>query len=192
MQPIEISFSPPMVSLSADIDPRKFKWFSYQGRPLEVRLSNGLILELKKNNVFALKKGRTKWTYTDAASLDLKVTLDAYDAERLLNNSKGWSGKVGRYKVEAGEGGRDVKLITPPDVSDTLITIPADSSTLYRIFYKPAKKILFIEFRSGDRWQYEKVTQKEVDELTKAPSQGSYFYYRIRKVKPQKKVKDFK
>jgi hypothetical protein len=169
-------------------DPRQFRWYKYNGRTVEIEV-NDLVIELKKNAVFGLKKGKY-WIYTDAESLDHKIRLDDYDAARLVNNSKGWSGKVGRYNVEAGEGGLDVRKVADP--SDTLVVIQADSSNLHRIVYNPTKKILYIEFRSGDRWAYYDVTQKEADGIRDAKSQGSFFHYMIKTQKRQKKVKDFK
>lgn len=173
---------------TAKADPRKYKWFKYQGRTVEIEV-NALIIELKKGDVFGLRKGKY-WIYTDAESLEHRIRLDDYDAERLVNNSKGWSGKVSRYNVEAGEGGLDVKKVVQSD--DTLINIQADSSNLHRIVYNPSKKILYIEFRSGDRWAYYGVTQKEADGIRDAKSQGSFFHYMIKTQKQQKKVKDFK
>jgi len=170
------------------VDPRLFKWYEYKGRTVEIKLGQ-LTIELNKGDVFALKKSKV-WTYTDAESLEYKIRLDDFDAERLKNNSKGWSGKIGRYKVEAGEGGLDVKHVEPDD--SPIVNILADSSNLHRIAYKPSAKTLFIQFKSGDRWAYYDVSQKEADGIAKAKSQGSYFHYMIKTQKKQKKVKEFK
>lgn len=172
----------------AQVDPRQFKWYEYKGRTVEIAVGS-LIIELRKNAVFGLKKGKY-WIYTDAESLDHKIRLDDFDAERLVNNSKGWSGKVSRYNVEAGQGGLDVKKVAVQ--KDTLVNIQADSSNLHRIVYNPTKKILYIEFRSGDRWAYYDVSQKEADGIRDAKSQGSFFHYMIKTQKQQKKVKEFK
>lgn len=174
--------------MSIKVDPRQYKWFEYKGRTVEIKIGE-LTIALNKGDVFALKKSKV-WTYTDSESLDFKIRLDDFDAQRLINNAKGWSGKVGRYKVEAGEGGLDVKHIDPPD--SPLLEIKADSSNLHRIAYKPSKKTLFIQFRSGDRWAYYDVSQKEADGIANAKSQGSYFHYMIKTQKKQKKVKEFK
>lgn len=174
--------------MATKVDPRQYKWFEYKGRTVEMKVGD-LVIELSKGDIFGLKKGKY-WIYTDSESLEYKIRLDDFDAERLMSNAKGWSGKVGRYKVEAGEGGLDVKKIVTPE--DTLINIQADSSNLHRIVYNPTKKILYIEFRSGDRWAYMDVTQKEADGIANAKSQGSFFHYMIKTQKKQKKVKEFK
>lgn len=179
-------------------DPRLYKWYEYKGRTVELRV-NDVIVTLSKNDVFALKKGKY-WIYTDPESLEYKIKLDQMDADRLINNSKGWEGKVGRYKVESGVGGLDnvnkVKPAIPTSPTskpiDVVVEIKADSSNLHRIAYNPKKKILYIEFRSGDRWAYYDVSKSEADGIATAKSQGSYFHFMIKTQKDQKKVKEFK
>ena len=175
--------------MAANINPKNYKWFEYKGRKVELR-SPTFIIEMSKGSIFGIKKTSTGWIYVDP-DLDAKVKFDDFDGQRLIQNSKGWSGKVSRYNVEAGEGGLDVKVVDHKQ-QDDLIVIPADSSNLKRIVYAPARKSLFIEFRSGDMWRYDKVSQKEADAFNNVPSQGCYFYYAIRNKKPQAKVKAIK
>lgn len=166
-----------------------FKWYKYGGKLLafeENRHNRYYILELHPGNVYGVRKLRGKYVVVHKNSPTITFNLKKIEADRLIEHSKGWSGKVRKITVNAGKGGQDKEKKVPKDPGLRVLEI--DSSNLLNCTYDIKHKTLYVEFRNGAVWAYEKVTPKEVDALEAAPSQGRYFIYMIRGPKPQYRV----
>lgn len=166
-----------------------FKWYKYGGKLLsfeENRHNKEYILELHPGNCFGVRLLRGKYTVVHKTTPDILFTLKKIEVDRLIEHSKGWTGKVRKITVNAGKGGLDKEKKKPKDPALRVLEI--DSSNLLNCTYDIKHKTLYVEFRNGAVWAYEKVTPKEVDALEAAPSQGRYFIYMIRGPKPQYRV----
>lgn len=166
-----------------------FKWYKYGGKLLafeENRHNKDYILEIHPGNIFGIRKLRGKFIVVHKNSPEILFTLKKIEADRLIEHSKGWTGKVRKITVNAGKGGLDKPKKVPADPKLRVLEI--DSSNLLHCTYDIKHKTLYVEFRNGAVWAYEKVTPKEVDALESAPSQGRYFIYMIRGPKPQYRV----
>ena len=144
------------------------------------------VREFHPGNVFGVRLLRGKYTVVHKTTPDILFTLKKIEVDRLIEHSKGWSGKVRKITVNAGKGGQDKEKKVPKDPALRVLEI--DSSNLLHCTYDLKHKTLYVEFRNGAVWAYEKVTPKEVDALEAAPSQGRYFIYMIRETKPQYRV----
>lgn len=177
-----------IVLAAAKRDPRKYKWLEYLGRKatfdVEDTKKDEYDLALVKGDLFGIRHYKGHAYLVDSADLSLQLKLKPLDAERIINNSRGYVGKIGKYNVEAYEGGKDkpqhVKL-PPGDV----VGIPADSSAFRKLAYSAKDKALYVQFRSGAVWQYSKVSPNEAAELEHAQSQGRYFSLNIKGVKDE-------
>lgn len=58
--------------------------------------------------------------------------------------------------------------------------IPLNSSALFGCTYDPQRQLLWIRFRTGDRYLYQMVPPDVVEALVLASSQGQYFNSVIR------------
>ena len=58
--------------------------------------------------------------------------------------------------------------------------VPLTSTALLGYTYDPDCQLLWIHFRTGQRYLYESVPQYVIDEFLNAPSQGQYFNAAIR------------
>lgn len=97
-----------LLSLSAvKPDVKKYDWYTFKGKRL-LKILNGhkeYDLELEPNEIFGVKSG-AKFIYLITKSdPDILFKIDEKVLIRLLKSSKGWSGKVGRYTVNAGRYG---------------------------------------------------------------------------------------
>lgn len=171
----------------------KYRWFKYGGKELaftENRHNDDYELHLHPGNIFGVRKIHGGYFVIHKQSPDIVFELKKNECDRIIEHSNGWSGKVKKITVKAGVGGLEKPPVeVPPDLSH-IRSLQIDSSNLYAVQYDKKKKILYVEFRSGAVWQYEKVTAREADELEAAESQGRYFIYRIRSVKPQQRIQE--
>lgn len=173
-------------------DLTRYKWFKYGGKELtfsENRHNEDYELELHPDNIFGVQKIGQTYLVLHKQSPDIEFRLKKVEVDRLIEHSHGWSGKIKKITVKAGVGGLDKPPVEPPPDKSHIHVMQIDSSNLQAVQYDKKKKILYVQFWStGDVWQYEKVSAKEADELERAESQGRYFIYRIRAVKPQQKI----
>lgn len=147
-------------------DPARYRWYTYQGKRLKINTEDAE-LSLTKGEIFGIARGSRTYVYLVDADRDHQIRLEPHDAERIVNNSKGYSGTVGRKTVRAGEGGLD----KPRTEGEVRI-----NSTLFkRGHYNKAKKTLALEFRNGNIWQYADVDAKEVLEFERTSSQGKWY-----------------
>lgn len=183
-------------SARKNLDPRKYEWFVYKGRTARFNVEDGSKIEydltLAKGEKFGVRKFRGAYYLVDAAVLSFQLRLQSVDAERILANSKGWSGKVGKYNVSAGQGGLDK---SPPkfrriDKHGRLV-LRMDSAMFRRGAYDKKKRVLYLEFRNGAVWEYKGVSPKQVLELEQAKSQGRYFNRFIKDVKDGDRIEMF-
>lgn len=166
------------------------KWYAYKGKIVafeENRHNPEYLLELHPGNVFGVRKLRGKYQVVHKNSPTIPFTLKKIEIDRLIEHSNGWKGKVRKITVNAGVGGLD-KPAKPVDEKIALRVLEIDSSNLKACTYDKKAKNLYVEFRNGAVWVYEKVTEREANELEDAPSQGRYFIYRIRETKPQYRI----
>lgn len=175
-------------------DLTRYKWFKYGGKELtfsENRHNEDYELELHPENVFGVQKIGQNYLVLHKQSPDIEFQLKKAEVDRLIAHSHGWSGKIKKITVKAGVGGLDKPPVEAPPTKSHIRSLQIDSSNLQAVQYDKKAKILYVKFWStGDMWQYEKVSAKEADELERAESQGRYFIYRIRAVKPQSKVSE--
>lgn len=163
-------------------DPRQYRWLEYQGRRFVMDVKSGrdeYEVELSKGEKIGIKKHRGFVYLIDASDLTVQFRLEPKDAKRIIENSKGYSGKISRYKVMPLEGGKD----TPNRPKNGILTLTADSSAFRTLKYHKDKKELYIEFNSGAVWAYENVTLREARGLEHAASQGRWFVRKIRNMK---------
>jgi len=64
------------------------------------------------------------------------------------------------------------------------------SSNLHSFGYDPEKKIMEVQFRNGNIFQYNDVSQETVDAFKTSQSKGKFFYANIAKAFKYKKVTD--
>ena len=171
----------------------RYKWFKYGGKELtfsEDRHNEDYELELHPDNVFGILKQDHEYKVIHKQSPDIIFNLRKLEGDRLIEHSNGWSGKIKKITVKAGTGGLDKPEVIVPPTFGHIKSLQIDSSNLYAVQYDTKAKILYVEFRNGDVWAYEKVTAREAAELEAAESQGRYFIYRIRSVKPQHQIQE--
>lgn len=165
------------------------RWFTYQGKEIvfsEDRHNPEYELDLRPGEVYGVLKSGKRYTVWHKTSLKVEFTLYEAEAKRLIQHSTGWTGKVRGFTVNAGKGGMDKK---PERLPKGLRKLEIDSSNLKTAEYDEENQTLFVTFHTSDaKWAYEKVTPLEAKEMEAAPSQGRYFIYRIRDVKPQYRV----
>jgi len=172
-------------------DLTKYLWFKYGGKELaftENRHNEDYELHLHPGNVFGVRKIGSGYIVLHKNSPEIEFELKKIEVDRIVEHSNGWTGKVRKITVKAGVGGLEKPPVEPPKKLSHIRSLEIDSSNLYAVQHDSKKNILYVQFRNGDTWQYEKTSAAEADELERAESQGRYFIYRIRSVKPQKKI----
>lgn len=163
------------------IDITKYKWFTYQGRPIHLVTDHPEFdLELEEGNRFAYRKIGANHYLVSRGDLDIRFKIKEKDAKRVIANSKGWKGKIKGIPVDAGQGGRDVPK---PSDDPNIFTLQIDSSNLAQAWLEKKEKLLHVVFHSGVHWAYENVSLALAKKLEAAESQGQFFIYRIRDVK---------
>jgi hypothetical protein len=65
---------------------------------------------------------------------------------------------------------------------------PLKSSMLAAASYDPETRELTVEFRNGNHYRYEEVSQAIFDDFLGADSQGGFFARRIKGVYPSRKL----
>ncbi|AGS81992.1 hypothetical protein O152_gp107 [Pseudomonas phage PaBG] len=183
------------------IDISRYKWFLYQGRDVVLVTDHPEFdLQLVKEAKFGYRKIGANHYVVARSDLDVRFKIKEKDAKRIINNSRGWKGKIRSVPVEAGTGGLDAPVKsskgkrTPSNVPDkndpNLYVLQIDSSNLARAWLDKKAKELHVVFHSDVHWVYEDVSLKLAKQLEAAESQGRFFIYRIREVKKQYKVSD--
>ena len=167
----------------------RFKWFQYEDkRALQLDCSDpDYYLGITEGDKFGYYKHGTRHWVVPRADLDFKVHIKPKDAERLLKASKGWKGKIKGVTVNPGEGGKD-KAKSAPTSKDVQV-LDINSSNLKAARYFKKERLLEVTFHNDVVWAYEEVSPREAKALENAESQGSFFYYKIRNVKPQYKIR---
>lgn len=173
------------------IDPTEYKWFQYDENAAELtfdqdRHNADYVLELHPGNIYGVKKRAHGIFVIHKNSPDIQFTLNEQEFVRITTHSKGWSGKIRRVPVSAGVGGLDKPGLQLPAGWQRVDDL--DSSNLNFVIYDQKRKVLYVAFHSGASWAYEKVTQKDFDEMCAAESRGRFFNWRIKYVKPQYKL----
>lgn len=184
------------ISISGNVDPRKYKWFAYnEHKVITLKGKFGrdvLELEIDKGSHFGLRQVRNKWRLLDPDDLSGSFVISDFDAARLINNSKGWTGKVWRYKVDAGEGKRDtLTKFNKSTVSKGRINLQMNSSMFSRGLYDAKKKELYLVFKNGAVWRYQAVTRQEIKDFQTAYSQGRWYNENIKGVKDGQRLDSF-
>ena len=125
----------------------------------------------------------------DASDLSLKLAMTPEDAKRLIDNSVGYDGKIGRYRVRPAEGGKDSDTVRASrrDAEGRLI-LRMDSSMFLRGAHDSKSNVLYVQFKSGATWAYKDVTEKEAKALERAASQGKWFNRNIKGIKDEERV----
>lgn len=170
-------------------DPRKYEWYVYNGRTATFDVTGDdkqeYDLSLKKGEKFGVKEYKGFYFLIDESELSLQLKLKPMDAKRILDNSKPYAGKIGRYSVKPGAKGNKPKT---KKLEGGKVEIRADSSVFTRLVYDQSKKTLVVQFKSGAIWEYGDVTPEEAKKLKTASSQGRYFATEIRSTKPQHRL----
>lgn len=165
----------------------KYKWFVYEDRrTVEVETSDDRYdLTFMQGDKFGYFKRGKKHNIVHRSDLKFQVTISEKDAERLIKNSKGWKGKIRKVQVMPGTGGKDKTAVSDKDT----YVLDINSSNLRSAVFHKKLKAIDIEFHSGVVWRYEEVTLRQAKALEAAESQGRYFHYKIKLVKPQYKLR---
>lgn len=66
--------------------------------------------------------------------------------------------------------------------------LPLDSSALKAVAYLSAKRLLYLEFQSGERYRYFEFPPERYQDFLAAESKGTYFAQRIRNLSPYEKL----
>lgn len=174
-------------------NPAKYKWFQYKDKRkvtvkgLDVQ-KDSYEITLEPKEIFGLKKVRNGYHFVTKEDYSDWFRLPEFDANRLIKNSSGWTGKVGRNNVVAGEGGMDtLNLERKAGRGVGRKEIRVNSTVFGRALYNAKAKTLWVVFRNGSVWEYQKVTPDEALEFEKSKSQGAYFNDVI-KQKPQQRI----
>lgn len=167
-----------------------YKWFKYAGRHLIFPTGHpDHELSLFDGEIYGYKKFKDKHYVIDKSNPEIRFELKEKDALRILKMSAGWSGLVRKVPVKGGIGGKDKPAPSTQDTKN-LHFLEIDSSNLKEAVYDKKEKTLYVGFHTSPaKWAYLNVTPKEVRELEESPSQGRYFIYKIREVKPQHRVR---
>lgn len=169
------------------IDIAKYKWFVYEGRSLSLITDHPEFdLQLNPGEKFGYRKIGVNHYVVDRGNLDVRFKVKEKDITRIINNSKGWGGKIKKIEVPRGLGGRD----KPQQNSKDIFNLQIDSSNLKKAWLDIPAKELHVIFHSDVHWVYEGVSLKLAQQLNDAESQGRFFIYKIREVKKQYKVSD--
>jgi len=174
-------------------DPRKYRWLEYVGRKFVLDVVGSdrkeYELEITKGEKFGVKNFRGFTYILDESNLSVQFRLDITDARRIIANSKGYEGKISRYKVLPFIGGKDPKEKRKSrKTTEGHTVLTADSSVFSRLVHDPKKEILYVTFHNGAHWEYQLVSKKEATSLERAASQGSYFARKIKPLKPAMRI----
>lgn len=178
------------------IDITKYKWFVYNGRMVTLVTDHPEFdFQLGPGGKYGYRKVGANHYIVARDDLNLRFKIKPNDAERITTNSTGWKGRIKGIQVEAGVPGaakpkaaqRGIKY---PDENDpNLYILNIDSDNLLRAWVDKKAKELHVVFRNSEAyWVYENVSLALAKQLESAPSQGSFFYYRIRGVKKERKI----
>jgi len=177
-------------------DPRKYRWLEYVGRRavLDVMGSDKqeYDIELSKGEKFGVKKFRGSVFILDSTNLAVQFKLTPEDAKRLIGNAKGYSGKVGRYKVLPFDGGKDKANMGKNRTDEHgRLKLIVDSSVFQSGMYDKENQRIIVQFKNGAIWQYADVSAKEVKSFERAASQGRWFNRNLKGVKESTRLSKF-
>lgn len=173
---------------------KNYKWFKYTGKKTVVETKDPEYdINLKVGDRYAYRKFRNKHYIVPRTDLDYKFEVTVKEAKRIILSSEGWSGKIKGVVVEAGVGGKDKATKKPKDNAkkrdnDEVYDLTIDSSNLKKAWYDKKEKELHVIFHNDAHWAYEEVSLKLAQAMERADSQGSFFHYKIKQVKPQYRV----
>lgn len=180
------------ISISTNMkrDPRQYRWLEYLGRNVTLHVVGGdkeeYEVSLSKGEKIGIKNHRGFTYLVDGSDLSTQFRLDKEEAKRLIANSKGFSGKIGRYKVLPAVGGKDPEEVKKNRVDQKgRIRLTTDSSAFSELKYEPSTSSLYVKFKSGAVWQYADVSKKEALGFERAASQGRWFHKKILGLKPE-------
>ena len=175
---------------AAKRDPRKYRWLQYDGRKATFQVQGSdkeeYELSLKKGEKFGVKRFRGNFYIVDESDLTIQLRLKPEDAKRIINNSKAFEGKIGRYKVLPYDGGKDKESLRKKRTdSKGRKRLIMDSSMFSDALYDPKSRRLIVKFKNGAVWEYDDVSPKEVRSFERASSQGKWFNRHIKGLKPE-------
>lgn len=177
-------------------DPRKYRWMEYDGRKAVLHVKGSdkddYEVEFLKGERFGVKfyRGSVFVLHEDAMNVQFK--LKPADAKRIIENSKGYEGKIGRTKVMPYDGGKDKSAMRARRRdSQGRKRLIADSSMFSELFHDTKKDKLYVKFRNGAMWEYSDVSAKEARAMERAASQGRWFNRRIKGLKPEARLDKF-
>lgn len=177
------------------IDIAKYKWYIYKGRLVTLVTDHPEFdFQLGPEGKFGYRKIGANHYIVSRADLNIRFKIKAADAERITTNATGWKGKIRGIQVEAGGPVTKPKKAKGsdkyPDENDpNLYILKIDSSNLLRAWVDKKAKELHVVFRNSEaHWLYENVSLALAKQMENADSQGQFFYYRIRGVKPERKI----
>jgi hypothetical protein len=142
-------------------------------------------VELNKGDKFGVKRFRGNVYVVDANDLSVQLKFSPADAKRLTSNSKGYEGKIGRYKVMPYDsGGKDKSNMGRNRIdAHGRLHLIVDSSVFQEGLYDPERQEMYVQFKNGAIWQYDPVTSKEIKSFERAASQGRWYNRNIKGVK---------
>lgn len=165
--------------------------FEYTGRKLKISPKNcDWDIEIIRGDLIAYRS-TTKFNYVylnEDEDPNFRYSLTKGDLKLLLRSTK----PTTRMKVK-GKVVQPIKpnrTATPSHGEGDAYRLTIDSSNLKAAWYIKETKTLHVVFHNDDHWAYEDVSMSMVRALENHESQGSYFYHKIRNVKPQYKVAD--
>lgn len=178
------------------IDIAKYKWYTYNGRMVTLVTDHPEFdFQLGPGGKFGYRKIGANHYIVSRSDLNIRFKIKPNDAERITTNATGWKGKIRGIQVEAGTPvaarPKNVKGSDKyPDENDpNLYILQIDSDNLLRAWVDKKAKELHVVFRKSEaHWVYEDCSLAFAKKLESADSQGSFFYYRVRGVKKERKI----
>lgn len=139
-----------LISLSAKAKVTDFQWYTFEGtrRVLIENANRYYDLEITKGEHFGLKLGRTHFwlAQVEEESGDvIKFKLEPKEARRIVEKSKGFSGKIGKIKVQPGTHGKERKASGKPSGTAPVSSAPTPGGVPRenKVLTKAVNKIKF-------------------------------------------------
>jgi len=113
------------VLAAANKDPRNYGWYELTGAKATFEHAHKTHeLILSRGEKYGLKEYRGKVFLVDGSDLSIQFSLTLDEATKLVKKSKPWSGKISRYKVNAG-----APKLSGPKASGpkTIVTTPSSA-----------------------------------------------------------------
>ena len=139
-----------LVSLSAKAKVSDFQWYTFEGtrKVLIENANRHYDLEITKGEHFGLKLGRTHFwlAQVEEESGDvIKFKLEPKKARLIVEKSKGFSGKIGKTKVQPGTFGKERKASGKPlgTTPTSAAPLPGGVPRENKVITKAVNKIKF-------------------------------------------------